>query len=265
MKTAYLAGPMRGLPQFNFPAFDGAAKVLREANWTIFSPAERDREHLDVSQCPTGSNEELEAQGFSLAGALSWDFARIMESDAVIVLPGWESSTGVHWELTVAYALGKNIYAFSSPTQYPRWFWLDPLKLPQCVTDPTVRPAEWEPIRVPGAGTVGEVRVTDPATGGQKGQKLARFDLLPWDVLTELAEHYGKGSQKYEDRNWQKSYSWSLSIGALCRHLAAWLAGEDDDPETGSCHLVAVIWHAIALRWFQKHGKGTDDRYKETA
>lgn len=110
----------------------------------------------------------------------------------------------------------------------------------------------------------GEVRVVDAETGGMKGSKPARFDMIPADVLWELAEHYGKGEAKYPGEptgqaNWQKGYPWHLSVAALQRHLFAWLAGEDADPETGSNHLVAVIWHAIALRFFQRHGLGTDD------
>lgn len=104
-----------------------------------------------------------------------------------------------------------------------------------------------------------EVRVTDPVTGGQKGSKLARFSLMPSDFLWALAEHYGRGAQKYEDRNWERGYKWSLTVDALQRHLNAWLLGEDDDPETGSSHLVAAAWHVIALWCFHRHGKGTDD------
>ena len=110
-----------------------------------------------------------------------------------------------------------------------------------------------------------EVRVVDEKTGGEKGSKPARFDLIPSDVLWELAEHYGKGEHKYPTGvdgipNWQKGYNWRLSIAALQRHLHAFINKEDIDPDTGSSHLVAVIWHAIALRWFQLHEKGTDYR-----
>lgn len=342
---AYLGGPMRGLPYFNFPAFDAATTKLRRAGWTIFSPAEKDLAVLDVDRCPTGSEDELRAQGFSLAGALTWDFAKIAESSCVILLPDWQQSTGVHWELTVAYALGKPVF------QYPD---LTPVDLPEVVKSPVTcerqlhrvditshidfriptpdnRPDLFGPTpqdeaithaisdgvrganavrslppperletpdderegvtvvadadgvrRFSTAGSVplgtdpdnehpaikawrtgvprGEVRVVDPTTGGEKGSKLARFSLLPWDVLYELAEHYGRGSRKYADRNWEKGYDWSLSIDALGRHLAQWLAGEDSDPETGSSHLIAVAWHALALRWFMRHGKGTDTR-----
>lgn len=105
----------------------------------------------------------------------------------------------------------------------------------------------------------GEVRVTDPETGGQKGSKLATFSLIPSDLLYALAEHYGKGMNKYSARNWEKGYKWSLSLDAAQRHLHTWILGEDDDPETGSSHLVASIWHLIALWWFHRHRKGTDD------
>lgn len=104
-----------------------------------------------------------------------------------------------------------------------------------------------------------EVRVTDPTTGGQKGSKLARFSLIPAEFLWALATHYGIGAQKYEDRNWERGYKWSLSVDALERHLNQWKLGENLDVETGSHHLIAVAWHACALFVFGKRGLGTDD------
>jgi hypothetical protein len=107
--------------------------------------------------------------------------------------------------------------------------------------------------------------VTDPTTGGRKGQKLAQFSQIPPDVLWELAEHFGKGLAKYPDDeagkpNWQRGYSWRLSVDAMERHFNAWQRGEDEDPETGSSHLVCAIWHLMVLRWFQLHNAGTDYR-----
>lgn len=105
-----------------------------------------------------------------------------------------------------------------------------------------------------------ETRVIDSVSGGEKGSKLARFDLIPWDAIWGLAEHFGIGARKYEDRNWERGYAYGLSFAALHRHLASWWMGEDDDPESGDSHLLAVSWHALALWWMQKHGKGTDNR-----
>lgn len=107
-----------------------------------------------------------------------------------------------------------------------------------------------------------EVRIVDPTTGGAKGQKLARYDLLPYEALTTVAEHFGRGAAKYEPWNWRKGYAWSLSAGALGRHFAAFMSGEDLDPETGSPHMAAVAFHALALLTFMDEHPELDDRFK---
>ncbi len=41
-KRIYLAGPMTGLPDYNFPAFMKAAAYLRSQGAIVFNPAEND-------------------------------------------------------------------------------------------------------------------------------------------------------------------------------------------------------------------------------
>lgn len=107
-----------------------------------------------------------------------------------------------------------------------------------------------------------EVRTTS-STGGQKGTKLARYDLIPADALEALAEHFGRGAMKYAARNWEKGYEWSKNFAALQRHIWAFWSGEDIDEETGSLHLVAAMWHAAALTHYYMNPEkyeGFDDR-----
>ena len=133
-----------------------------------------------------------------------------------------------------------------------------------------------------------EVRTTS-STGGQKGVKLQRFDLIPVGPLKELAEHYGVGASKYANHQWRKGYEWSKSYAALMRHLTAFWAGFDydvcsNDPEgcqhvddkgepftalredacfnhTGSHHMAAVAWHAFCLLEFKDEHPDHDDRH----
>lgn len=106
----------------------------------------------------------------------------------------------------------------------------------------------------------GEERVVNPSTGGAKGRKLARFDLLPAAPLREVSEHYGRGARKYESRNWERGYEWSLSFAALQRHAWEFWNGEDRDQETGSHHMAAVVFHALALMEFGRTHPELDDR-----
>ena len=92
MTSAYIAGPMRGIDQFNFPAFDEAAANLRSIGWTVFSPAEHDRE--------SGFDETRNTlEGFDIKQAFQWDCNRVCEADFIVLLPGWEKSQGVAAEL----------------------------------------------------------------------------------------------------------------------------------------------------------------------
>jgi hypothetical protein len=108
-------------------------------------------------------------------------------------------------------------------------------------------------------GQWSEVRVTDPLTGGQKGDKIGRFDLIPPEALGEVAAVYGRGAKKYAPRNWELGYDWGLSVAALERHLQRWKAGEQRD-EMDNHHLACVVFHALALITFEKFGLGTDTR-----
>ncbi len=109
MKNVYVAGKMRGVEEFNFPAFDVATEILRDAGYFVFSPAERDRAAGFDPSGMTG-NEDLSKLGFSLREALAADTQWIaMEADAVYLLDGWENSSGARAEKALAEALGLEV------------------------------------------------------------------------------------------------------------------------------------------------------------
>lgn len=107
----------------------------------------------------------------------------------------------------------------------------------------------------------GEVRTTS-STGGQKGTKIQRYDLLPISALKQVAQHYGVGALKYDANQYRLGYEWSKSYAALQRHANQFWGGEDFDEETGSNHMAAVAWHALTLLTFFEEHPQFDDRYK---
>jgi len=110
----YVAGPMRGIPEFNFPAFFAAADKLRGDGFAVFNPAERDNEHhgTDISKGNhTGDESQATKEhGFDLRVALHEDLSFIcLEASHIAMLPGWENSKGATAERAVAIALGHEV------------------------------------------------------------------------------------------------------------------------------------------------------------
>lgn len=63
------------------------------------------------------------------------------------------------------------------------------------------------------------------------------YSLIPMASLAEVARVLEYGASKYARGNWLKPTSWETSFGCLMRHMSAWQAGEDNDPESGFSHL----------------------------
>ncbi len=114
----YLAGPMSGIPHFNFPKFMKAAKYLRTVygggsgmaqDNLVFNPAERDIETYGDNKeifNATGDIEKATGGGFSLSEAMKADLVWICdEAEAIALLPGWEHSSGARTEWSLANCL----------------------------------------------------------------------------------------------------------------------------------------------------------------
>ena len=109
-KSIYIAGPMRGLPLFNFPAFDRAAELLRADRWTVYNPAEADRDNGFDETGHTGNEPITELVNFDLREALASCCEFIcLEADAIYMLEGWEKSLGATAERALALAIGLEV------------------------------------------------------------------------------------------------------------------------------------------------------------
>lgn len=89
-----------------------------------------------------------------------------------------------------------------------------------------------------------------------------RMDLIPPEFLVETAKVLAYGAEKYTPNNWCAGADWGRYFAAMQRHLWAWWAGEDTDPETGLSHLAHAACCLAFLMAYEARGIGTDDRMK---
>lgn len=85
----YLAGPMTGIKDLNFPAFHAEAARLRALGHTVVNPAEL---NADASA--------------PWADCMRVDIAELVACDTVALLDGWTASRGARLEHHIALELG---------------------------------------------------------------------------------------------------------------------------------------------------------------
>lgn len=98
----YLAGPMSGWPEHNFPAFHAAAARLRSRGYVVMNPAENVAPDADTSK------EETKRRAYYMRLDLFQIMGRNPRTkpvDAVVLLPDWHRSRGARLEVEVALQL----------------------------------------------------------------------------------------------------------------------------------------------------------------
>jgi nucleoside 2-deoxyribosyltransferase len=101
----YLAGPMTGLPDFNYRVFEAEQKKLRSQGLDVVSPHSID---FGETEEKPGS---LPYQTYIKGG-----LKLLLTCDAIILMVGWENSKGCLTELTVASACGMMILFYNPVT-----------------------------------------------------------------------------------------------------------------------------------------------------
>lgn len=90
----YIAGPMTGMPEHNFPAFHEAAAKLETAGYQVVHTA--NPENLEPEKVKSTSWEQW----------LRKAIAVMMDADAIALLPGWQASRGARLEVMVGLEVG---------------------------------------------------------------------------------------------------------------------------------------------------------------
>ena len=90
----YVAGPMTGFPDYNYPAFHEAAALLRQAGYEVFNPAEIE----DLVNPPLLWHEYMRL-----------GITKMLLCHGIALLDGYENSKGALIEINLAYSLGMEI------------------------------------------------------------------------------------------------------------------------------------------------------------
>ena len=111
----YCSGAMTGYPDLNRPAFDAAAKRLREQGHFVINPAELSAMFgtaEEIAKAFQSHYYEESRHPFAEAiyeSTMSADLAAVRSCDAIYLLRGWETSRGAKKELAEALAHGLQV------------------------------------------------------------------------------------------------------------------------------------------------------------
>jgi hypothetical protein len=243
---------MKGIPLFNFPAFDDAEDFLDAQSGVVsVSPAQIDRENgFDPIHLPADYDwNVIPAEAGTREEIIRRDINALLACDAIYMLPGWEHSAGAKAELHLARWAGKEIYNHHDATSPKSAKYADLVDPPQ------------------GAMKAGQENTEHKGTNPKDSVGCTKPPLhcIPTPVLFEIGMGMYEGGWKYREANWRViGVRASIYYDAALRHLTAWWDGEDIDPASKIHHISKVMSCLAVLRDCQlqaENGSGVD--YKD--
>lgn len=98
-----------------------------------------------------------------------------------------------------------------------------------------------------------DVNIFDKSNKAIRNEISARYDLIPGDVLHQIAIGMGEGAKKYGDYNWQKSRLTGVNggINHALKHLNHYKVGvKDDESDDINIHLRNAIMNLMFEYWY---------------
>ncbi len=109
--------------------------------------------------------------------------------------------------------------------------------------------------------SIGDLHSKEPGSAARYNDGKPQLSLIPLEYLEGEARVWMHGAKKYAAWNWRKGMPWSEVINSLMRHLAAFQAGEDFDPESGLPHIDHIACNVRMLQVFRVEYRQGDDRF----
>lgn len=106
-KKVYIAGPMAGIKDYNYPMFNLFDTILTSLGFDVVNPAELDAE--EGWPLPTATDDFYVATE-ERAGYMRRDLPYVVQCDAIVLLPDWQMSVGANIELLTALVCGLEVW-----------------------------------------------------------------------------------------------------------------------------------------------------------
>lgn len=254
----YISGPVTDLPNDNREAF-AKAKELLEPKYKAISP-------FDLSIPKPGKKWDKERIWNHY---MKYCLMRMLDGDisSIYMLNGWEKSAGACAEKELAEVKKWEVLYEKDYTPCEVDFDVIEKALKENEGKENFPDVDFEAIKENVGKNKDETlgtgidKTPDGALRYNNGKPQLSYNILCPKALEVEARVWEYGAKKYSRGNWLKGQSVMSSTDSLIRHLTAFIAGENDDPETGIPHVGHIITCAkILANGYLNHPDKFDDR-----
>jgi nucleoside 2-deoxyribosyltransferase len=265
LKKIYIAGPMTGYKLFNYPEFDETQYGLEKRygdKIEVVNPAglTRTKLNFDPETLPSNWDWRVMPPGVNLDAVIDMDIEAIRGCDGIVLLNGWEMSTGASAEAGFARWRRMPTFLYNANGLLELDKFINASESFDSIIDSDfVKQARGNPEN---RGVVGgkPTNTENPKDAIGSG----KLPIHLWPASATMMGCIGllNGMLKYGRSNWRVAgIRASIYYSALMRHMHAWFEGEDIDPDDDVPHLAAALACLAIVVDADAAGKLNDDRH----